>query len=572
MVFRRHLGVRMAYASITIKDIVERSVNHKWSVPEFQRGFVWKATQVRDLIESLWLNYPVGTLLVWDSSGPVQTRSASDAQAPDLWVVDGQQRTTALCILSGRKPYWWSGSDAWEKTIRKYDIRFDVDTKEATRFVVANAATRRVKGSKYIPINKLLCLDVSREADLKALQEMAKQVKLDGLCDGMDAMEVYTRLDRVRKIRDMEVVIITVDNDLEDVVEIFSRLNSRGTRVTEADIYLGVVAARTPGWVRDNFLPFVSQVSELGYEVTPNLIFRTLTGVGKKAVRYRSIEPTFWNAASIQPVWERTKKAWSLAIKHLRDSGISGNALLPSDNGLVTLIALLDKFPDDGFPQILYWFLQALRFSRYSSSSTSSMEEDLKEIAESATLVEALERLIARIRYLPVLTSEDFMRDYGDTRFGRLLLYLLVLRKKAVDWDQAGARIGFDGAELLAGFQPQFHHIFPKKFLEGNAPAELIDALANIAIIGPTINIRISKQNPMEYIPKYKITAQKLLQQYVSGNIVDTGINEYPDWVRKRADELAGKGNEFLDELRGSLKIPAVATESERQQHAFDAA
>jgi uncharacterized protein with ParB-like and HNH nuclease domain len=97
----------MAYASVTVKDIVERSVNHKWSIPEFQRGFVWKATQVRDLIESLWLNYPVGTLLVWDSGRPVETRSATDAQAPDLWVVDGQQRTTALCILSGRKPYWW---------------------------------------------------------------------------------------------------------------------------------------------------------------------------------------------------------------------------------------------------------------------------------------------------------------------------------------------------------------------------------------------------------------------------------------------------------------------------------
>ena len=178
----------------------------------------------------------------------------------------------------------------------------DVHTKDPPFFVVANAATRRVKGSRYIPINKLLILDVSREGDLKTLQEMAKQVKLDGLCDGMDAMEVYTRLDRVRKIRDMEVITITVDNDLEDVVDIFSRLNSRGTRVTEADIYLGVVAARTPGWVRDNFLPFVSQVTELGYEVSPNLVFRTLTGIGKKAVRYRSIEPAFWNAISIQPV------------------------------------------------------------------------------------------------------------------------------------------------------------------------------------------------------------------------------------------------------------------------------
>jgi hypothetical protein len=472
--------------------------------------------------------------------------------------------------MSGRKPYWWADGENWEKTIRKYDVRFDVHTKEPPFFVVANAATRRIKGSRYIPLNKLLVLDVSREGDLKALQELARQIKLEGLCDGMDAMEVYTRLDRVRKIRDMDVVTITVDNELEDVVEIFSRLNSRGTRVTEADIYLGVVAARTPGWVRENFLPFVSQVAELGYELSPNLIFRTMTGIGKKAVRYRSIEPTFWNATSIQPVWERTKRAWSLAIKQLRDYGISGNPLLPADNVLVSLTALLDKFPEEDFSRVFYWFLQASRFSRYSSSSTSSMEEDLREIAEAPTLVDALERLIARVRYVPPLTRDDFMRDYGDTRFGRLLLYLLVLRNKAVDWDQRGVRIGFDGADLLAGFQPQFHHIFPRKFLEGQVEPDLIDALANIAIIGPTINIRISKQNPMDYIPKYNITSVKLRQQFVSGQITNTTAKQYADWVRKRADELAVAGNAFLEELRGDVKLPSV--EGERQEHAFAAA
>jgi hypothetical protein len=354
----------MAYASVSIKEIVDRSVNHKWSIPEFQRGFVWKATQVRDLIESLWLNYPVGTLLVWDSSGPVQTRSASDAQSPDLWVVDGQQRTTALCILSGRKPYWWSSAEDWEKTTRKYDIRFDVHTKEPPFFVNANAATLKVKGLRYIPVNKLLTLDTSKDADQKILQEMAKQVKLDGLCDGMDAMEVYTRLDRIRRIREMDVVTITVDNELEDVVEIFSRLNSRGTRVTEADIYLGVVATRSPGWVSDNFLTFVSQLSEPGYDVSPNLVFRTLTGIGKKAIRYRSIDKSFWDSASIQPVWERTKKAWSVVIKQLQDHDIPGNAILPADNVLVSLTALIDKFPDQDFSPVLYWFLQASRFSR----------------------------------------------------------------------------------------------------------------------------------------------------------------------------------------------------------------
>ena len=116
----------MAYASVTVREMVDKSVDHRWSVSEFQRGFVWKPTQVRDLINSLWRGYPVGTLLVWDSRRPVFTRSAPDGQDPSHWVVDGQQRTTALCILSGRKPYWWNSTDSWEGVLRRYDIRFDV--------------------------------------------------------------------------------------------------------------------------------------------------------------------------------------------------------------------------------------------------------------------------------------------------------------------------------------------------------------------------------------------------------------------------------------------------------------
>lgn len=562
----------MAFAAIAVKDIIDRSVNHKWSIPEFQRGFVWKAIQVRDLIESLWLNYPVGTLLIWDSARHVETRSASDAQVPDAWVVDGQQRATALCILSGRKPYWWKSAEDWDKIVRKYDIRFDVNAKEQDFFVIANAATRKVKGLRYFPVSKLLVLDTTKESDAKTLQEIAKQIKVEGLCDGMDAMEVYTRLDRIRKIRDMDVVTITVDNELEDVVEIFSRLNSRGTRVTEADIYLGVVAARNGGWVRDNFLPFISQLTESGYEVSPNLVFRTLTGVGRKAVKYKTIENSFWDAKSIQPVWERTKKAWTLAVKHLKEHGVSGNALLPADNVLVSLIAMLDKFPDANFTPMFYWFLQASRFSRYSTSSFSSIEEDLKEIADSNSVHEALERLLARIRYVPPLTEEDFMRDYGDTRFGRLLLYLLIVQNAAVDWDARGVRIGFDGSELLAGFEPQFHHIFPRKFLEGKADKNLIDALANIAIIGPAINIRISKQDPMSYIPKYKITADKLHQQFVPGNITNTTTAQFPNWLSKRAEELTLAGNQFLERMRGDLKLPAIVSDSDKEDRAYEAA
>lgn len=211
-------------------------------------------------------------------------------------------------------------------------------------------------------------------------------------------------------------------------------------------------------------------------------------------------------------MWERTKRAWSLITKHFKDKGIAGNALLPSDNALVTLTALADKFPEEPFDPIFYWFVQASRFGRYSTSSTSSMEEDLKEVAEAKSLKDALERLLARIRYLPKVTADDFMRDYGDSRSGRLILYLLVQRNEALDWDQKGVRIGFDSEGLLSGFAPQFHHIFPKAFIDGAYPEELVNALANIALIGPAINIRISKKNPMDYVGRYAITPKKLAQ------------------------------------------------------------
>ena len=540
----------MAYEQITIRDIVDRAVNHSWSIPEFQRGFVWKATQVRDLAESLWYDYPIGSLLVWNSRVPAEEQHAHDARRPSLWVVDGQQRSTALCILCGRKPYWWPSGDEWNKTLRRFDVRFDVNAKEPPFFWVANAAIRKVAGFRYVPLRDLLVLDTSREKDQKALQALARQIKLDGLCDGMDAMEVYTRLDRVRKIRDKDLVAVTVDHELEDVVEIFSRLNSRGTRVTEADIYLGVVAAKNPGWVRDTFLPYLRSLAESGFDLDPNLLFRTLTGVGSKKVRFRTISEDFWEPNSIAPAWDRTAKAWKRLVTLFRKYGILSANPMPTQAALVTLVGLIEKFNDSvNFRFALYWFLQASRFGRYSGSGTTSLEEDLRDVDEAGSLLAAVKRLLRQFAHDEPLTVDDFLRDHGDSRFGRFLLYLLVYRNEAQDWDEHGHRIGFEGASLLADFRPQWHHIFPKKYLNGKVEENLIDALANIAVIGPEINIRISAKDPMSYIAKYKIADAKLVQQFIDPVSLSVSHDGYEQWLRCRANRLAEVGNEFLLEL-----------------------
>ena len=540
----------MGYEQIKLHEVVGRAVGHDWSVPEFQRGFVWNSVQVRDLAESMWLGYPIGSLLLWSSHGHTEEQIAKDGKRPSLWVVDGQQRTTAFCILTGRKPYWWSSADEWNKTLKRYDIRFDVNAKEPPFFWVANAVIRKSKDRRYLPLADILALDTAKPGDQKALEAVAKEIKIQGLCDGMDAMEVYARLDRLRKIRDFEMVTVTIGHDLEEVVEIFSRLNSKGTRVTEADIYLGVVAARNPGWVRDHFLPFLKTLDEAGFRIGPNLLFRSLTAIGIRRVRFRDIPESFWDAASIQSAWERTQKAWQRMIARLREYGVLSNDPLPTETALVTLSALIDKFSDDAdFSRAFHWFLQASRFGRYSGSSVTTLEEDLKDVHDSKDFGAAVDKLSARFKDLPAPEAEDFLRNVGDARFGRFLLYLLLYSRKAQDWDEHGHRLGFEGLEALADFRPQWHHIFPKKYLEGNVAEGLIDALANIAVIGPTINIRISAKDPMSYVTKYGITAQKLHQQFIEPEFTRVTFGAYETWLKKRAETLAREAREFMSRL-----------------------
>ena len=63
--------------------------------------------------------------------------------------------------------------------------------------------------------------------------------------------------------------------------------------------------------------------------------------------------------------------------------------------------------------------------------------------------------MLHRFHYEELLKVDDFLRDYGDSRFGRFMLYFLIYWNKAQDWDEHGHRIGFDGLEALVGFRPK---------------------------------------------------------------------------------------------------------------------
>ncbi len=92
-----------------------------------------------------------------------------------------------------------------------------------------------------------------------------------------------------------------------------------------------------------------------------------------------------------------------------------------------------------------------------------------------------------------------------------------------------------------------------RNYLEDENVNGFTDSLANIAVIGPTINIRISAKAPLDYVKRYKITPQKLEQQFIEPSFTDLQISEYETWTRQRAERLALEASAFLAELRNGI-------------------
>ena len=74
----------------------------------------------------------------------------------------------------------------------------------------------------------------------------------------------------------------------------------------------------------------------------------------------------------------------------------SGNDPMPTQAALVIMVALLAKFPNDSFEPALYWFLQASRAGRYSASSATSLDEDLRNVYDADSLLSAVRKLLKR--------------------------------------------------------------------------------------------------------------------------------------------------------------------------------
>jgi hypothetical protein len=195
------------------------------AIPEIQRPFVWEATKVRNLLDSLYQGYPVGYLIAWRN--PTVKLKDGTPSAGKRILIDGQQRVTALmAALLGR--------EVLTKEYEMVRIRIAFHPVEE-RFEVSNPAIQKDK--TWIPdVADLFAPDASLLTTTNAYSAANPKT---------DVVAIHRTLEKLKAIVHNHVGVIDLaeDLDIETVTEIFIRVNSAGAELSQADFAMSKIAA-----------------------------------------------------------------------------------------------------------------------------------------------------------------------------------------------------------------------------------------------------------------------------------------------------------------------------------------
>ena len=531
----------MAHATKKVSEIVRDAVVGRLHIAEFQRGFVWTPEKVKDLLDSLCKDYPLGAMLCWQTTEEVTARGpkvAKDIQR--LWIVDGQQRATALCLLLGQKPTWFKTPDPWDELFMATEIFVNLRTSKKDEFSFSLPTNARRTSPDWYSARRILGAADEEVGDL--VLEMCKRIGGRANAPSKDYTRIFELTRTLRAVRDRAIIAIEIDHDPVDVAEIFARLNSKGTRVNEGDVALAFVAVRQQGWVHGQLLPMIDEFREAGFDFDPSFLIRAMVAVGKRVTRLKDVPREFWDdEKDFASLWKRTSAAIKNTVRLLKERGVATTDLLPSRNALIPLFVLDDKFVQgkaDLFKHSFRWFLRATKCARYSGSAMTTMRQDLLVVDAARALPEAMERLEGDLDEALEFEAKDFSRRYDEEGFLYLMLCLVIFERGAEDWI-TGQRLGYDkkGGKLTEDFRPQAHHFFPKAIMRKSSEKK-VNSLANIAIISEGDNRKIGgNMEPKAYLEKHGIPHERVKQQVFPPATL---------WISDRFDDFIVRRSELL--------------------------
>jgi hypothetical protein len=541
-----------------ISNILSWVQEKEIAIPEIQRPFVWSSTKVRDLMDSLYKGFPIGYIIAWKNPN-IRLKDGSISNGKKV-LIDGQQRITALrAAILGQNIV---NKDYKEERIV---ISFHPVTEE---FATLTPAIERDK-SWIQDISQVL----ESGSSLLKYEDIYSTNNPD-----IDRLLIRERFMKLADLKQSQVGFIELDHelDIETVTEIFVRINSKGVVLSQADFAMSKIASYD---TEDNFgvnlrkcidyfshlakePQFYKHISENDEEFRNTVYLAKIAWLkdenddlydpdysdvlrvsfmkqferGKMAdlvgllsgrnFETRSFDQEIMDesfqqlsSAVLDFVNETNFKDFVMAIE---STGFTSSVLITSRGVLNFAYALFLKLREKGMNRdaikriVAKWYVMSLLTGRYSSSSESQFDTDIKQISREGA--EEMLKSIEAAQLSDAFWNVQLVQELGKASINNPFLNLFFASQiKAND-------NGFLSTDITVGsmvsHRGDIHHLFPRDYLKSNGlDRGEYNQIANFVYLQSEINIKIGKKTPKDYM-------SDVVKQTQGGDVKYGGITD----------------------------------------------
>ena len=551
-------------SNIAIEQILNFIKSEEIAIPEIQRPFVWKPKQVRDLIDSLYTGYPTGYLII--SQSPNMKLKDGNLSEGKKIMIDGQQRVTALMTaIMGLEVI---NSDFEKKRIKISFNPLAIDEDEV--FKVQDNAI--LKDKKWISdIADVFKSDFKRGSFVSQYCESNTE---------MDSDRLHDILDNLIAIKNRQIGVITLDKELtiDEVTEIFIRINSQGAKLNQSDFAMSKIAANLkyggnilrkaidyfshlavqPDWYHEmtkdkDFMEskFASKIKWLkddredifdpGYGDILRVAFMYKFGRGKmkdlvSLLGGRDFETRDYKEEIAESSFGKltdgvmdfmNEFSFTNFILSLKSAGFISNRLINSQMTLdfaYTLYLILNTNNQIDKTQIKHyvskWYVFSTLTSRYITSPESVMDLDIRRIADKGFLeyFNEMEEANLSDTFWEIGLVQDLETSAINSPFFNVFIAAQVHAS-----DNSLLMNGTKVRDLITTMG-DIHHIFPKAYLQKNGITDKskYNQIANYTYLDTQTNISIGEKAPNEYFNT--VFEQCVSKELKFGNISDIAL------------------------------------------------
>ena len=517
-------------------------------LPEFQREYVWSREQAKQLLVSLTHEYPVGGLLFWKTQEPPELKNVREV--PSNWgtvrvILDGQQRLTTLYMFAtGEIPPYYTKEDI---TTDVRDLYFNVADGDFQYF----QPVRMRDNPRWVRVVECFT------SDSVNVFSIARKIAGDDEGAFRIAEKYASNLRKLTGIRGMDIPtqVVPAEASINEAIDVFDRVNSLGTKLTDAELALTHV---TGNWAqaRRTLKAKMDGLKTKGFGFDLTFMTRALVCSVTGHALFEHIHTA--QRAQLKEGWTKLSKTLDYTTAILPGSAhIHSTGNMSSTNPLIPIVRFLilngGKFPSNASLRSgVHWLYLAQIHQRYAGQTNSRLEHDVTIVnREESPWQSLLDQIVVQRGRLEVLPDDFEGRGVGHPLYRMTLV--LVKAHDAVDW--------FNGISLAAPTSDRFgihsHHIFPSSALYRDELSsasyldrQLVNAIANRAFLtGPT-NLSIGSRLPEDYLPEVEDKYPgALASQFIPTDTQLWRLGQYRDFLRARRELIAVNLNRFLEAL-----------------------